>query len=173
MPKAGKSTPPVNVLIRDGKRYCKKCKNWFDIESHFKQVHYKNSHPKFGNTQFMCKLKDMRNNPDYNPVRGGSQIPYKKGTKEYNKVINLMSCYGMTEQDYDNLFENQKGCCAICKKPQEKLSKSLFVDHCHETGKVRGLLCHHCNSGIGYLQDNITLLESAIQYLQTSQNNEN
>ena len=76
--------------------------------------------------------------------------------------------YGITEEDYDRMYKEQKGVCAICKKPETRQSKGkttlLCVDHDHETGKVRGLLCHRCNTVIGMFTD-ITLLDSAKVYL--------
>jgi hypothetical protein len=78
---------------------------------------------------------------------------------------------GLTEADYDNLVKIQNGLCAICKKPetssnQHVLQKRLAVDHCHKTGKVRGLLCSKCNRGIGYFNDSTDLLYKAIIYLE-------
>lgn len=60
------------------------------------------------------------------------------------------------------LYEDHDGCCEICGVA----SASLFIDHDHATGRVRGLLCSTCNSGIGFLRDSVDLLESAIRYLQ-------
>ena len=72
-----------------------------------------------------------------------------------------------------SIYEEQKGKCAICEKsfPKTMISKNggLFVDHCHKTGKVRGLLCRKCNAGIGMLHDNITYLQNAIEYLNKNQ----
>jgi len=63
------------------------------------------------------------------------------------------------------MFNEQKGCCAICSKHQTTLKRSLAVDHCHATGKVRGLLCQKCNSLIGYGEDNVEILTSSIRNL--------
>jgi hypothetical protein len=71
--------------------------------------------------------------------------------------------YGLTPEEYGQLFHNQNGVCAMCKE-----RKTLQVDHCHSTGKIRGLLCRECNLGLGHLKDSILLLNSAIQYLQNS-----
>jgi hypothetical protein len=85
---------------------------------------------------------------------------------------NLQKRYGITEEIYRKMYEDQKGCCAICTKHTSAVfSKGaegfeLCVDHCHETGKVRGLLCENCNTGIGKLNDDVKLLESAIKYLK-------
>ena len=83
----------------------------------------------------------------------------------------LMAQYGLTIEDYETLLHKQKGVCAICKKEESAKSnkgyiKSLAVDHCHSTGKVRGLLCQDCNLGIGKLKDNVDLVESALNYLK-------
>lgn len=70
--------------------------------------------------------------------------------------------YGLTQDDYDALVIAQDGLCAICRAPQE----SLCVDHCHETGEVRGLLCKLCNCGLGYFRDDPSALQAAIEYLR-------
>jgi DNA-directed RNA polymerase subunit RPC12/RpoP len=75
----------------------------------------------------------------------------------------LYAKYDMTEDDYLEMFEKQNGKCAICGK--EVVDERLFVDHNHDTGEVRGLLCRNCNAGIGFLKDDIDLLRSAIKYL--------
>ena len=77
----------------------------------------------------------------------------------------LKSKYGMTLDEYDELFDSQGGVCAICeeREPQNKL---LAVDHCHETGKIRGLLCSMCNTAIGKLKDDPNLLDRAADYLR-------
>ena len=75
--------------------------------------------------------------------------------------------YGIDQEDYEFLLACQGGVCAICKKPTtRKDTDRLCIDHNHKTGKVRGLLCHRCNTGIGMLQDDPKLLLKAITYLQ-------
>lgn len=74
--------------------------------------------------------------------------------------------YGITEEEYYIIFNNQNGCCKICKTHQNKLKSSLHIDHNHNTGKVRGLLCGKCNQGLGFFYDNIDLMEKAIEYLK-------
>lgn len=78
---------------------------------------------------------------------------------------NQVKSYGITEEDYNKMFEEQDGCCAICKRHQSEFTKSLFIDHCHKTNKVRGLLCHNCNIGLGSFKDNIELMKNGINYL--------
>ncbi len=74
--------------------------------------------------------------------------------------------FGMTEFDYLEMFRKQNGKCAICGVSHLELKKILSVDHCHETGKVRGLLCTDCNFGIGHLKDNPKIVELAAEYLR-------
>ena len=72
---------------------------------------------------------------------------------------------GITPEEYNVLFNQQLGCCKICGKHQTELKKKLFIDHCHITKKVRGLLCQKCNTAIAFLNDNIQSLKNAIEYL--------
>ena len=74
--------------------------------------------------------------------------------------------YGMTLDDYDDMCAEQNNSCGICGKHATEFTKRLSVDHDHDTGVVRGLLCSNCNAGIGLLGDNIEALERAITYLQ-------
>ncbi len=77
----------------------------------------------------------------------------------------------MTVEMYNKMFEEQNGCCSICGTYQSSDKRNLDVDHCHTTGKVRGLLCHNCNVGIGHFSDDIDLLLSAVSYLKQEYNN--
>lgn len=83
-------------------------------------------------------------------------------TPEKIRAQNLKHNYGISVEEYQAIYEKQEGKCAICKKPFEV----LHVDHCHNSDRVRGLLCGNCNLGIGNLQDSIELLQSAIEYLK-------
>lgn len=71
--------------------------------------------------------------------------------------------YGITIEEYTEMKSAQKNRCAICGKESDKV---LVVDHAHNNGKVRGLLCHKCNKGLGFLDDSEEVLESAITYLR-------
>ena len=72
----------------------------------------------------------------------------------------------LTVREYHRLFELQSGCCALCGIHQDELKKALFVDHCHSTGKIRGLLCHRCNTGIS-LVDRMKSLDELKRYLES------
>ena len=82
------------------------------------------------------------------------------------KNNDLKRMYGITLEEHTKMFENQNGVCAICRKSGDGKWKKLCVDHCHTTGKVRGLLCKRCNIALGEVGDNIQTLQSMIEYLQ-------
>jgi len=85
--------------------------------------------------------------------------------KEYRRT-GLLRRYGLTEEDYNELLEQQNYACAICKSTDPKDRWDRFhVDHCHETNIVRGLLCTQCNTGLGKFYDNTETLSEAIRYL--------
>lgn len=70
--------------------------------------------------------------------------------------------YGLNEEEYNNMILSQNNLCAICNKPS---NKTLHIDHDHVTGRVRGLLCSNCNLGIGLLEEDLIILNRAIEYL--------
>lgn len=90
----------------------------------------------------------------------------KPGSFEYKKSCYLNHMYGITLNDYNKMFKNQEGCCAICGKHQTETEKRFHIDHCHSTNKVRGLLCFSCNNAIGQLNDDPAILRKAIEYLE-------
>lgn len=75
--------------------------------------------------------------------------------------------YGITYKDYMTILNLQGDCCGICKLPRKDYHKNMAVDHCHETGNIRGILCNNCNAGMGCLKDNPEILEKSIEYIKT------
>lgn len=76
------------------------------------------------------------------------------------------SGYVLSIADYNKILIKQNGKCAICAATQGRKDTSLYVDHDHATGTIRGLLCSKCNTAIGMLLDDISLLDKAKDYLQ-------
>jgi len=80
--------------------------------------------------------------------------------------------FGITLDQYEQMFKNQNGLCGICFQPEVRKSirsdkpKNLAVDHCHESGTVRGLLCQDCNTGVGLFKDSPLLMIKAAKYLK-------
>lgn len=77
----------------------------------------------------------------------------------------LHRSYGMTESQFQVMLAEHGGVCAICKQPPKR-NRRLGIDHCHTTGRVRGLLCDPCNLGIGNLKDSPDLLEKSAAYIR-------
>lgn len=82
-------------------------------------------------------------------------------TPEKKRDYALRTKYGITLAQYEQMYSEQQGECYICSSDSK-----LFVDHCHETGQVRGLLCHHCNLVLGHAFDNPSILRLAATYLE-------
>ena len=80
----------------------------------------------------------------------------------------LNSTYGMSLEEYDSMLSKQNESCKICKSKfdLEDQSRRPHVDHCHKTGRIRGMLCFKCNTALGKFNDDMVLLRSAIDYLQ-------
>lgn len=74
--------------------------------------------------------------------------------------------YGITPEMYDDMLDFQGGVCAICLKPPTEFAR-LAVDHDHDTGRIRGLLCNLCNTAIGMMEDNSDRLRRAAQYVES------
>ena len=89
---------------------------------------------------------------------------------ERTRNNDLKRNYGITLQEHQEMYDNQNGLCAICKNEGDGKWKKLCVDHDHETGKVRQLLCRRCNMVLGQVYDNISLLEEHIKYLKKYKN---
>ncbi len=89
--------------------------------------------------------------------------------RERQRVIQLQSNYGLSPERYDEMHAQQAGCCAICGKASNpngvRSASRLHVDHDHETGQVRRLLCNNCNRALGYFGDDVATLTSALHYL--------
>ena len=82
-----------------------------------------------------------------------------------NKNNKLKKAYGIGLEEYNQLFENQQGCCAVCGIHQSELTRSLAVDHCHTTGAIRGLLCSKCNTALGLLNESEQIMKNLIKYM--------
>lgn len=128
----------------------------------------------------MCKCKDcnvdlvvhdnwtisfkQRNYYRCKPCQNKYNRDYRKQNPDRDRNNMLKRKYNMTISDYNKMYDEQNGECNICNKP----SNNLHVDHCHTTGKVRGLLCVNCNQLLGKAFDNPDILNQAIDYLKNN-----
>lgn len=142
---------------------CRESKPLFDF--------YKDKSKKDGKTAY-CKpcSSDKRMSAYYaDPEAEKAKMRERfKANPEKYKNYTLKSSYGITLEDYNKMFSEQEGCCKICNTHQTQLKRKLFVDHCHTTGAVRGLLCQPCNTLLGQAKDDVEILNNAISYLQGS-----
>lgn len=106
-------------------------------------------------------------NPD--KARERSQR-WRERNPGYRYKVHLRKAYGLSWDEYMAMHTSQMGMCAICKGPQTSTYKGrirwLSVDHDHKAGKVRGLLCFHCNAGLGHFLDDAARVRSALSYLE-------
>lgn len=96
---------------------------------------------------------------------------YRKRRPRNVRNTELKKQYGITLDDWEGIHTAQNGVCAICKQAEVDASKryaNLAVDHCHTTGKVRGLLCNNCNRALGLFKDDTIVLAAALKYLNDS-----
>jgi hypothetical protein len=98
---------------------------------------------------------------------------FRHNNKQDKKVLNCLhqkkNKYGLSKEQYNDLYIKQDYKCAICEVKESELKdkrKKLFVDHCHSSNKVRGLLCTRCNTLLGNAKDDIETLKKAIDYLK-------
>jgi hypothetical protein len=93
------------------------------------------------------------------------QLNSKERTIKRRQRSDLIKKFGIHADQYEAIAKKQNYQCAICEKP-EPCNRALAVDHCHNTKKIRGLLCTNCNMALGKFQDNIDYLKKAIEYME-------
>ena len=108
----------------------------------------------------------LKKDPIHSEKRRAQWREWNKRNKEYRDEYGYKRRYGITWEERDALLAKQGGCCAICKadNPQSKRA-GWHTDHCHTTGKIRGMLCYKCNILLGLANDNLLTLQAAIDYL--------
>lgn len=160
---------------------CKKCAKAIQIErrkNHDNSVSKRCSHCKeikpasdFNKAYVYCKVCARALRREYYE-QNEKGIPRSEEGKQSLRRLYLQHNYKLTPEEYDEMFRGQTGLCAICGQPEQYVNKGstepskLAIDHCHETGLIRELLCRNCNAMIGYAHDNPEILKKAIAYLK-------
>lgn len=98
----------------------------------------------------------------WNAEHADERRAYQQAYHAENRRARRLAKYGLTEAAYDAMVAAQGGRCAVCRRTPRY---ELVPDHDHATGQLRGLLCHGCNAGIGYLGDTVEAVERALEYL--------
>ena len=137
------------IVDNNGLRTCSKCGEEKPLTDYYKTGKGDNRH---GSCKACFKKRVEANRPD----------------AETRKDYYLQKGFGITLEEYSEKLNDQGGTCAICNCPPpiNQRKRYLAVDHDHDTGAVRGLLCDSCNRGLGLLGDNLSTLQNAIDYLR-------
>lgn len=173
--------------IQKQQKRCPKCKNWKDPDSDFtkcesrkdgKDIYCRDCKRNLCVDRLERRKKDpilheehKKRDREYrrtSPVAKARQARYSQteSCKLTRKKAKIKNKYGMKWEEFVQLFNIQEGKCATCKDPLSLL-KGSAVDHSHETGRVRGILCHPCNRGLGSVRDDTRILKSMISYLES------
>jgi hypothetical protein len=143
----------IEKLIQsDEKRICSKCKKEVSVKRFFVKKRIKINKVtglEENCFRFNSPCKDCAN---------------KFVNKERIKIWRHTKKYGLELGEYQKKMEEQLYCCAICGKNRSEYKKEFDIDHNHENGKIRGLLCHNCNIGFGFFKEDVSILDSAIKY---------
>jgi hypothetical protein len=107
--------------------------------------------------QYQKKNKEKVNSKN---LKWDKDNPDKRRDAYYRRT------YGITLDEYNNLHLNQSGKCKLCKDVEVLPKSRLGVDHCHDTGRIRGLLCDLCNTALGRLGDSVESIERVLAYVK-------
>lgn len=142
---------PLHFFSKDKKKsdgLCSHCKSCQNID----KKRNNEARKKYYQCNKTSILNQLRQKYKANPIAAKSR--------------DLKKTYGIDIEQYNAILLLQDSSCAICKKHSSNFERSLAVDHCHSSGKVRGLLCINCNRAVGNLKDSIDLAKNLISYLE-------
>ena len=139
-------TPKRKKYMRDWQRKYRQTQEAKEYERKYRKEYRK-----------LPKSKDRRRKYEQKYYK----LPRVKMTRQHQTIKYR---YGIDITEYDKLFKQQHGKCAICGKPPARTK--LGIDHNHNTKKVRGLLCNKCNRALGYFDDSIQILQKAVKYMK-------
>ena len=157
---------------KDGhQNICKRCsiiKSTEYRKTHYEQVltynrEYRRNNPEF-RARLAVKNKEYRNRPEVKERNKKLKHEYWKTVRDEYRGRFLLRKYGITMEDRNEMIDKQEGKCATCGNILD-LGFNTHVDHCHSTGKVRGILCSSCNAAIGYIKDDPRIANNIASYL--------
>lgn len=180
----GKPCKRGHISERKIKGWCVECEHIYNSSESAKaqkKLYNRNNRDKFRayNKKYWKKisalpleLRPKRKRKSRTPEQKAQHATYMRERYRNNpahaRSINLKSYYGLSPNQYQEMLDAQGGKCAICREATvgNKARKNLFIDHCHSTDNVRGLLCGNCNNLLGHAKDNPQILQSAMDYLK-------
>lgn len=145
-------------------KYCPKCKTDKKLSEFSKDKYTKSGYHVWCKKCQLKKGNEYRNRPDIrekinkqqnkrNVKRYNTDKKFRDMKKNVSRKYWLKYQYGLSVEDYDKMVEKQQGCCAICGINQSELNIRMIVDHNHQTGEIRGLLCSTCNVRVGWYEN--------------------
>lgn len=161
---------PGKTRLAEGFKVCPKC----EIEKPFTD-YPKNKRTKHGigsrcSACTIAEVQAYRDTPAGGAAHREASKKWRKENLERHKDNNAKRSYGLEHGTYDTMLAAQDGKCAICKttEPGTRLVR-FHIDHCHTSNVVRGLLCEHCNRGLGHFKDDPALMRRAADYLSSAE----
>ena len=142
-------------------RVCRKCNQYLPWK-----MFSKKSSKRYGKTQ--TELNKIRQPRCKTCAAEDTKLWKEAQAPERLKDLYYKRMYGLSLEEFQERWDTQNGLCLLCTRALQKshlCGDSVVVDHCHATGKIRGLLCNECNRGLGYFKDNVMTLKNAIKYL--------
>jgi hypothetical protein len=131
-----------------------------------KEQTYSSGKTRHGKKRFRCKKCRYEDALTYRKLNRANHLKQSRNYEKNNtkrrssRFKERLNKYGITIEQYEEILKKQSGLCAICNR-----KKRLCIDHCHKTGKVRGLLCFNCNALLGQANDSIEIIDSSKAYL--------
>jgi len=155
--------PSILSVVSEAIKRCPKCEQEKVCSKFGKDKSKKTG---FSSYCLDCAKANRKINYAKNPEKEKQKLnKYYSSNKEKFREYSRKALYGVSVEKHKEMQTQQGHMCQICKTHESNLKRRLFVDHCHETGKVRGLLCQYCNTMLGNAKDNVLILQSAINYL--------
>lgn len=153
----------MSSLVSEPTKKCSKC----GIDKLFSEFG-KDKTKKLGVTSYcrVCAAENRKKHYRKSPEQEKAKLrAYYAKNKETFRGYSLKALYGLSEEQFMAMKSSQGNACKICRTHESDLKRGLFVDHCHATGRIRGLLCQSCNTMLGTARDSILVLQAGIAYL--------
>lgn len=151
------------------RKICTKCSEEKDINQFGKDKRHLDGHTSW------CRIcVNSYNNARHHSTKSFYKKDYSSNPNKYTNK-RLIAQYGITLEQYNSMLVDQNNSCAVCNRSETALDKNgklkaLSVDHCHDTGKIRGLLCDSCNRAEGFLQSNVDIIRKLADYVEKHKN---
>ena len=154
--------------INNREKIIKQNKEYTEKHKEEKKIYYREYGQK--NKEILYAKAKIRNKKNKEHIAERMK-KWNEDNKEHVRSYFIQKKYGLSTEEYKNIIENNKGLCPICKSVLVfgvgvRDPKAATIDHNHETGKVRDVLCSNCNMGIGKFKENIITIQAALDYLK-------